>query len=131
MRLILVAPAAVAMLALPAMAQTTTTSPSRAPSATAPSATSPSTTAPAGQYQKLVDMHVVGTDGKKIGEVDNVFIDQAGRIAGLIIDVGGFLGVAKKEVMMDVSQLRHEGGRLVTNMTGDQIKTLPEWSGKR
>lgn len=127
MHSLLLAPAAIAMLALPAMAQTTTTPPSRAPSATAPSATSPSAAMPAGQYQKLVDMHVVGTDGQKIGEVDNVFIDQAGRIAGLIIDVGGFLGIANKEVMMDVAQLRADGGRLVTNLTKEQIKTLPEW----
>jgi sporulation protein YlmC with PRC-barrel domain len=34
----------------------------------------------------------------KIGTVDDVLIDKRGRITGLIVGVGGFLGVGQKDV---------------------------------
>jgi len=118
MRSILVMPALAVMLASPAIAQTTATS----------QTTTTTTTAPTAQLQKIEDMPVVSATGQKIGEVEDVLIDPAGRVTALTVDVGGFLGVTKKEVMVDVAQLRHDGtGRLVTNMTKQQVETLPEW----
>ncbi len=31
------------------------------------------------------------TDGRGIGEIDDLLIDRSGRIAAVVIDVGGFL----------------------------------------
>jgi sporulation protein YlmC with PRC-barrel domain len=116
MRSMLVMPAVVAMmLAAPAIAQTTATSKT-------------TTTTPTAQLRKIGDMPVVGANGQKIGKVEDVLIDPAGKVAALIVDVGGFLGIAKKEVMVDVAQVAHDGtGRLVSPLTEEQIKSLPEW----
>lgn len=35
-----------------------------------------------------------------IGEVDDVLLDKSGKIAGLVIGVGGFLGIGEKDVIV-------------------------------
>jgi sporulation protein YlmC with PRC-barrel domain len=116
MRTLLIVPIAV-LFGIPAIAQTTSTT------------TRTTTTAPAiTQYRPLEDMPIVDSTGQKIGEVEDVLIDQAGKIAALTVDVGGFLGVAKKEVVVDVAQVAHDGtGRLVSNLTKQQLEALPAW----
>src|SRR5262249_1846656 len=36
----------------------------------------------------------------KIGDVDDVLVDKSGKITGLVIGVGGFLGVGEKDVIV-------------------------------
>ncbi len=65
----------------------------------------------AGGYYKLDDMKVVNQAGEEIGGVETVLIDRAG------------------EVVMNLEQLRLVEGRLVTQLTRDQLMALPKWGG--
>jgi sporulation protein YlmC with PRC-barrel domain len=42
----------------------------------------------------------------KIGEVDDVLVDQSGKISGLVVGVGGFLGAGEKDVIVPFSAVK-------------------------
>ena len=42
----------------------------------------------------------INADWDKIGEVEDLVLDPAGNIVGAIAEVGGFLGIGEKEVVM-------------------------------
>src|SRR5258705_13990679 len=72
---------------------------------------------------KVEDMH-----GNSVGSVDDVTFDKQGKPASLKVDVGGFLGVGDKDVAMKARAFKFDPDRkvLITSMTKDQIKKLPE-----
>ena len=110
------------LLATPAWSQTSTyqtTQPTQAQTQTA--------TLQPNEARSLVDKPVYGSDGKKIGEINNVLIGKDGRARAAVIDVGGFLGVGEKKVAVDWKQLNISGDRIVVGMTKDQAKAAPEF----
>ena len=48
---------------------------------------------------------VYGPHQNKIGDVDDVLVDKAGKVTGLVIGVGGFLGVGTKDVIVPFSDV--------------------------
>ncbi|AND92912.1 PRC-barrel domain-containing protein [Bradyrhizobium diazoefficiens] len=42
----------------------------------------------------------------KIGDIDDVLVDKAGKITGLVIGVGGFLGVGEKDVIVPFTAVK-------------------------
>ena len=42
----------------------------------------------------------------KIGDVDDVLVDQSGKITGLVIGVGGFLGAGEKDVIVPFTAVK-------------------------
>src|SRR5215213_2859291 len=76
-------------------------------------------TAPAGQGQimtqmpqdlmrgsKLMGIDVYGADNQKIGDIDEVLVDRQGKIQGLVVGVGGFLGIGQKDVAIPFDQVQ-------------------------
>src|SRR5829696_6887694 len=41
---------------------------------------------------KLIGVEVIGADVKRIGQVEELLVDTTGKVAGVVIGVGGFLG---------------------------------------
>ena len=91
------------------------------------------TEAPVPQLNLMVgqvdEMDVIGADGNEIGGVGNVLGDQAGNAKALSVDVGGFLGIGEKTVILNLSDVTLDTGRLRTTLTKQQIETLPDFSG--
>ncbi|WP_343711816.1 PRC-barrel domain-containing protein [Inquilinus sp.] len=136
---------AVALLALPAMAQTTTqpSTTTTTPSTTAPAATTGSTV-PEGQ-QQLPDSHILGSDligasvtnanGDSIGKTSDVLVDKGSKtVDAVVIDVGGFLGIGSKSVAIPLDKLtigaRPDEG-VKTAMTKEQLEALPAFEGHK
>lgn len=76
---------------------------------------------------------VPGLDGKDVVDVEG---DRVGSVAGavgdaLIVSVGGFLGLGQRQVAVPVDRLAlsrtGDEVRVVTNMTKDQLKALPDY----
>jgi sporulation protein YlmC with PRC-barrel domain len=42
----------------------------------------------------------------KIGAVDDVLVDKSGKVTGLVIGVGGFLGVGEKDVIVPFTAVK-------------------------
>lgn len=74
------------------------------------------------------DYAVYAIDGTSIGEVDEVLENAAGQIVAVSLDVGGFLGVGEKEVVVPISSLQLRGDRFVISLTKQQIEALPAWA---
>ena len=106
-----------------------------APGATSGGATSGATpsTGSAGaargdaRYLELDGMDVANASGEKIGEVSEVLIDRSGQVVALAVEAGGFLGIGDRDVVVQFDQVKLQGDRLVTSLTKDQLKDMPEW----
>jgi sporulation protein YlmC with PRC-barrel domain len=68
----------------------------------------------------------------KIGNVTDLMIDNNGNVTAAIIGVGGFLGVAQKDVVIPFKELKvstREGKDwLVLNRTKDELKMAPAYN---
>jgi sporulation protein YlmC with PRC-barrel domain len=76
---------------------------------------------------ELDDLDVYGVGGEKIGEIEEVLMTPEGEIVAVAIEVGGFLGIGEKDVIVMLDQISMEGDRLVMDATEDQLAALPEW----
>lgn len=79
--------------------------------------------------EMLKGITVFGADGEAVGAVSH--LHGSGAASQLIIDVGGFLGIGTKPVVVALGQLefmRNKDGKVhaVTNWTKDQIRAMPE-----
>lgn len=75
---------------------------------------------------KLEGMDIVGSDGKKVGDVEDVLADSSGKAVAVSVDAGSFLQMNKKEVIMQLSTLQIRDNKLHTSMNKDQISALPD-----
>src|SRR5215207_4668309 len=55
---------------------------------------------------QLIGTDVYGADNQKIGDIDEVLVDRQGRIHGLVVGVGGFLGIGQKDVAIPFDQVQ-------------------------
>jgi hypothetical protein len=55
---------------------------------------------------KLIGLNVYDPQKNKIGDIDQLLVDRSGNIEGVVIGVGGFLGVNKKDVALPFKSLR-------------------------
>ena len=54
-------------------------------------------------FSKFKGTDVIGPDNAQVGDVNDVLFDKGGKIVGLIVGVGGFLGIGEKSVAIDMS----------------------------
>ena len=86
------------------------------------------TTAPAQSWTVTNYYKQAVYDGQqnKIGSVDDVLVDQSGKVTGLVISVGGFLGLDSKDVIVPFSdvnlQKKDDKYWLSINETKDSLK---------
>lgn len=61
-----------------------------------------------GQWRasKLHDINVYNNNNEKIGEIDDILLDQSGKADVVVIEVGGFLGMGKHTVALPYSQIK-------------------------
>jgi sporulation protein YlmC with PRC-barrel domain len=85
--------------------------------------------------EELLGIRVYGSNDEWVGDLSELRISQDGNIEGVIIDVGGFLGIGEKPVMMPLDQVelrRHEGAfgdnyRAYVNATEEELDAMEEW----
>src|SRR6266480_2815023 len=54
-------------------------------------------------FSKFKGSEVIGPDNAQVGSVNDMLFDKNGKILGLIVGVGGFLGIGEKNVAIDMS----------------------------
>jgi sporulation protein YlmC with PRC-barrel domain len=127
------AAAALAVAALPALAQTSAPgSAPRSPAGATTAAPRPPMPNPLTQedLSRVKGTDVYGTDDKKIGSIDTVLMNpQSKSVDRLVVRAGGVLGVGGHNVAIPVDQftwdMSHEGFKLTK--TSDELKSMPEW----
>jgi hypothetical protein len=68
-------------------------------------------------FSKFKGTDVVGRNDEAIGSVNDMLFDKSGKIMGLMVGVGGFLGIGQKNVAIDMS-----GFQVVPAGTGSSTK---------
>ena len=53
----------------------------------------------------LMNADVIGATGENIGNVDDVLLDDQGRVLAIVVGVGGFLGIGQRDVAIPVDAL--------------------------
>jgi sporulation protein YlmC with PRC-barrel domain len=126
---VLGATAALLLAASPLFAQTTTPPPAASPSG------QPmwySHQADEMRASKLIGTKVVNTANETIGDINEIVLGKDGKIAAVIVGVGGFLGMGEREVAMNFSSIRMSRDSdnnlvLTVNANKDALKNAPEW----
>jgi sporulation protein YlmC with PRC-barrel domain len=84
---------------------------------------------------KLVGTNVYGPNDEKIGDVNEVLIDNGGSVHAVVIGVGGFLGVGEKDVAVPFKSLNIKHAkdsdkidRISVRYTKDQLKQAPSFA---
>jgi sporulation protein YlmC with PRC-barrel domain len=148
--------AIVLALSTPAWTQTTTYQPTTAPPppAAQPTTTPEATTAPAagttGPKQSVIPEQapttllakdvmgadVFGPDGNKVGNVEDLILDEQQKITGVVVGVGGFLGIGEKRVGLNWQQAQVMEGpdttakKIVINLTKADLQAAPAFKTK-
>jgi len=55
---------------------------------------------------KLVGVAVYNNGNEKVGDINDIILDSSGRVANVVIGVGGFLGMGERNVAVGFDQLR-------------------------
>src|SRR5215470_16566228 len=63
----------------------------------------PSQSADQWAFTKFKGSDVIGPDNASIGSVSDLLFDRTGKIIGVVVGVGGFLGIGAKNVAIDMS----------------------------
>jgi PRC-barrel domain len=83
-------------------------------------------------FSKFKGTDVLGPDNASIGSVNDMLFDKNGKILGLIVGVGGFLGIGEKSVAIDMSAFQpvppdtgssSGGGSAMTSRSDDPTMT--------
>jgi hypothetical protein len=53
-----------------------------------------------------VGVNVYNNDNEKIGDISEILLDTSGKVTGVIIGVGGFLGLGQHDVLVAMEQLK-------------------------
>jgi len=77
--------------------------------------------------EDIEDMDLKTAGGDEVGEVDEVLVDASGQPAALVIEVGGFLGVGERDVVLGLDQVELMDDELVTSADKATLEGLPDW----
>ena len=107
--------AASTLLATAALAQ------SSPPPAPAPAATATKTTPVqvSGQWRasKLIGLNVYNNNNEKIGDINEILVTSDGKISGVVIGAGGFLGMGEHDVLVKLDQIKFVNEPVRTSAT--------------
>jgi sporulation protein YlmC with PRC-barrel domain len=120
-----------AAMAVPAVAQDANTRSQAAPTTSRDEAV---TTMPAEKVlaSKLLNESVRNKANESIGDINDVVIDKSGKVASVIVGVGGFLGLGEKDVALSFDQLSfatdNDGDLTVTTeATKESLQSAPAY----
>src|SRR5215216_570778 len=77
-----------------------------------------------GQWQasKLKGLNVYNNNNEKVGDIDELIVDQSGKIQAVVIGAGGFLGMGEHDVAVPFNELKwvNEPPRSTSNPPADR-----------
>jgi sporulation protein YlmC with PRC-barrel domain len=81
---------------------------------------------------KLIGTKVANTANETIGDINEIVLDKDGKVAAVVIGVGGFLGMGEREVAVNFESLRMSRDSnsnlvLTVNANKEALKSAPEW----
>jgi sporulation protein YlmC with PRC-barrel domain len=87
--------------------------------------------ATSGQWRasKLVGLNVYNEQNEKLGDISEVLIDTSGKVTGVVIGVGGFLGIGQRDIMVGLDKLHFVNEPVRTTVATSTTGTTPTTTG--
>ncbi len=85
--------------------------------------------------EDLTGARVYGANDEDIGEVNELLLDDSGKIKEAVLDIGGFLGLGEHQIAVTMDELKimrsDDGGdiRVYVNATKEELEAQPEYDG--
>ena len=86
----------------------------------------------------LIGSKITNMANETVGEINDLVLDKDGKIAAVIVGIGGFLGIGEREVALDYSSLNvkydpsamtNAGATTIqVNATKESLKNAPAWT---
>lgn len=96
------------------------------------------TAAPDSRWTSGESLEAMRDDWEDIGSVSDAVLSQDGRVRGVLLDIGGFLGMGNKTVMVDINDIYFvpdsqtaediSDFNAVAGLSREQLEALPEWN---
>lgn len=81
---------------------------------------------------KLVGMTVYNNQNEKLGEIEDLTIDNGKTLSGVVVSVGGFLGIGESYVLIDPSTIvvNNDNGiwKAFVDTSKDTLKSAPKFT---
>jgi sporulation protein YlmC with PRC-barrel domain len=63
---------------------------------------------PAGEWRasKLIGLNIYNEQNEKLGDINEILVDKAGKVDGVVIGVGGFLGMGEHDIKVSMDKLQ-------------------------
>ena len=90
----------------PASPQAPMAAPAPAPKPAATTAMAPASKSGQWRASKLVGLNVYNEQNEKLGDISEILLDKSGKVEGVIIGVGGFLGMGQRDIKVELSKLK-------------------------
>ena len=55
---------------------------------------------------KLIGLNVYNDQNEKLGDISEILLDKSGKVDGVVIGVGGFLGMGQHDIKVDMAKLK-------------------------
>ena len=82
----------------------------------------------------LTGATVYSAADEAIGDVNDVIVSRDGKVDGLVVGVGGFLGIGEKDVAIEMSKIKlmetEAGIKLVMDASTDDLAAAPKFMSK-
>src|SRR6266436_5779860 len=88
------------------------------PAATAPAASTTASTSAQWRASKLVGVNVYNDQDEKLGSISEILLDKSGKVDGVIVGVGGFLGMGSHDIKVEMSKLKFVDEPVRTSAAG-------------
>ena len=77
---------------------------------------------------KMIGMAVYNEHGEKIGVIDEILVPMSGGEPNTVLSVGGFLGGAKKLVMVPLSHVHFTAGKPMMEADKASLMAMPKYN---
>ena len=114
------------VMIIPALAQS---NPPASAANPAPASTV-TTTAPRAQSNlwrssKLIGLNVYNDKNEKLGDINEILLDKSGKVEGVVIGVGGFLGMGEHDILVEPAKIKFVNEPVRTTSTAPATGNPP------
>ena len=94
------------VMIVPALAQSNPPASATIPAPAATTSGSAASHSDMWRSSKLIGLNVYNDQNEKLGDINEILLDKSGKVEGVVIGVGGFLGMGEHDIKVDMSKLK-------------------------
>lgn len=82
----------------------------------------------------MMGVVVQNTSGEELGDVNDLIVDETGKVTGVVIGVGGLLGIGEKNVAVPYGSIetmvKDNDTVVMLNTTKDDLESAPDYTNR-